>query len=220
MSYIDLAFIVIAALMIIAGACRGFMVSLLSMLRLIVGIPLAYFVSDMYYAQLYNRFVKEIAYNNVLEELSQTQSVESIISNVKELTASLPEVFTKDIDFAGALSLEEISRVITDSVIEPIALVIIRILIFAAIFIAFYIITGIIILAVKRTRKKEHAPFKKTDYVLGGAFGLVKALAVIFTAATIISYISGIIPQDNSFIKQAESSYALEFINTYNPLIK
>lgn len=220
MNYIDLAFIVIAALMIIAGACRGFMVSLLSMLRLIVGIPLAYFVSDMYYAQLYNRFVKDIAYNNVLEELSQTQSVESIIRNVKELTASLPEVFTKDIDFAGVFSTEEISRVITDSVIEPIALVIIRILIFAAIFIAFYIITGIIILAVKRTRKKEHAPFKKTDYVLGGAFGLVKAFAVIFTAETIINSISGIIPQDNSFIKQAESSCALEFINTYNPLIK
>ena len=79
MNYIDLAFIVIAALMIIAGACRGFMVSLLSMLRLIVGIPLAYFVSDMYYAQLYNRFVKEIVYNNVLEELSQTQDRKSVV---------------------------------------------------------------------------------------------------------------------------------------------
>lgn len=220
MNYIDLAFIVIAALMIIIGACRGFMVSLLSMLRLLVGIPLAYFVSDMYYTQLYNRFVKEIAYNNVLEELSQTQSVESIIRNVKELTESLPAVFGKDIDLTGALSLEEISRVITDSVIEPIALIIIRIFIFAAVFIAFYIITGIIILAVKRMRRKEHVPFKKTDYVLGGAFGLVKAVAVIFTAATIITSITGIIPQDNSFIKQTESSYALEFINTYNPLLK
>lgn len=220
MSYIDLAFIVIAALMIIVGACRGFMVSLLSMLRLIVGIPFAYCVSDMYHAQLYNSFVKDIVYNNVLEELSQTQSAENIIRNVNEFTGSLPSVFTKDIDLAGTLSIEEISRVITDSVIEPLALVIIRIIIFAAVFIAFYVITGIIILAVKRLRKKEHAPFKKTDYLLGGVFGLVKALAVVFTAATIISYVSEIIPQDNSLIKQVQSSYALEFINTYNPLLK
>ncbi|MDE5983802.1 MAG: CvpA family protein, partial [Eubacterium sp.] len=163
--------------------------------------------------------VKDIAYNNVLEELSQAQSIETIISNVKDFTESLPSVFSGNIDFAGALSIEEISRVITDSIIEPIALVAIRIIIFAAVFVAFYVITGIIILVVKRFRKKEHAPLKKTDFILGGAFGLVKAAVFIFTAATIIGYISAIVPADNSFIEIADNSYALEFINIHNPFL-
>ncbi|MDE6154999.1 MAG: CvpA family protein [Eubacterium sp.] len=219
MNYIDLIFIIITAVMIIAGACRGLVVSLLSMLRFIAGIPLAYFVSDTYYSQIYNNLVKDIAYNNVLEELSQAQSIETIISNVKDFTESLPSVFSGNIDFAGALSIEEISRVITDSIIEPIALVAIRIIIFAAVFVAFYVITGIIILVVKRFRKKEHAPLKKTDFILGGAFGLVKAAVFIFTAATIIGYISAIVPADNSFIEIADNSYALEFINIHNPFL-
>lgn len=219
MNYIDLTFIVITVVMILVGACRGLIVSLLSMLRIIVGTPLAFFVSDMYYSQIYNNLVKDIAYNKVLDELSQAQSIETIISNVKEFTASLPSIFSDSINLTGALSLEEISRAITDSVIEPIALVVIRITIFVAVFVAFYVITGIIILLVKRLRKKEHAPLKKTDFILGGVFGLVKAAVFVFTAATIIGYISAIVPADNSFIKLAENSYALEFINTHNPFL-
>lgn len=219
MNYIDLAFIVIAAVMIIAGAYRGLVVSLLSMLRFIAGIPIAYFVSDTYYSQIYNNLVKDIAYNRVLEELSQTQSVETIISNIKDFTDSLPSIFSGSIDLTGALSIEEISRVITDSIIEPIALIAIRLILFAAVFVAFYIITGIIILAVKRLRKKEHAPLKKTDFILGGAFGFIKAMVFVLACATIISYASAIVPADHPFIKTAESSRALEFINTYNPFL-
>lgn len=219
MNYIDLAFIGITAAIIIAGACRGLIVSLLSMLRFIIGIPLAFFVSDMYYSQIYNNLVKDIAYNHVLDELSQAQSIETIISNVREFTDSLPSIFSDNIDFTGALSIEEISRAITDNVIEPIALVAIKIIIFAAVFIAFYLITGIIILAVKRLRKKEHAPLKKTDFILGGLFGLVKAVLFVLTAATIIGYISAVVPADNSFIKLVESSYALEVINAQNPFL-
>lgn len=219
MNYIDLAFVVITVVMIIAGACRGLVISLLGMLRIIIGTPLAFFVSDMYYAQIYNSLVKDIAYNNVLDELSQAQSLENIIANVKEFTQLLPNVFPHNIDLTSMLTLEEISRAITDSVIEPIALVAIRIILFISVFVAFYLITGIIILVVKRLRKKEHAPLKKADFVLGGIFGLIKAAVFVFTAATIIGYITNIIPADNSFIKLADGSYALELINTHNPLL-
>lgn len=219
MNYIDLAFIVITAVMIVAGACRGLIVSLLSMLRIIVGAPLAFIVSDLYYSQIYNNLVKDIVYNNVLEELSQAQSIENIMADVKEFTQLFPNLFSGNIDLTAALSLEELSRAITDSVIEPIALVAVKIILFAAVFVAFYVITGIIILVVKRLRKKEHAPLKKTDFILGGAFGLVKAAVFAFTAATIIGFVAEIIPTGNSFIKLADSSVALEFINTHNPLL-
>ncbi len=222
MNYIDLAFIIITALMVIIGAQKGLLVSLLSMLRFFIGVPLSFFVSEKYYQQAYDSFLKETAYNEVFEKVSQSQSVNSIIKAVDEFTGSLPSVFSQGIDTASfkSLSVEEISKAVTDSVVEPIALIIIKIILFIITFVLFYIVAGIIIFLIKRLQKKEHMPLKRTNAFLGGVFGLLKAVILIFTAAAIIGYICDILPQDNSFIKQTDSSYALEFINSYNPLLK
>lgn len=222
MNYIDLAFIIITVLMVIIGARKGFLVSLLSMLRFFIDVPLSFFVSGRYYQQAYDSFIKENAYNEVLEKISQSQSVNSIIKAVDEFTDSLPSVFSQGIDTDSFknLSVEEISRTVTDSVVEPIALIIIKIILFIITFVLFYIAAGIVIFLIKSLQKKEHMPLKHTNSFLGGVFGLLKAVVLIFTVSTIIGYMSDILPQDNSFIKQADSSYALEFINTDNPLLK
>lgn len=222
MNYIDLALIIITALMVIIGACRGLIISLISMVRFTIGVPLSFFVSEMFSKLVYDGFVKEIAYQKVSERLADSQSVNSIIKSVDDFTNSLPSIFSKGIDTASfkILSIDEISRAITDSVVEPIAVVIIKILLFVITFVLFYIITGVIISFIKTLQKKDHMPLKRTDIVLGGVFGFVKAFVLMFTLATIIGYICSIIPQTSSFAKQADSSFALEFINTYNPLLK
>lgn len=220
MSYIDIAFIAITVFFVLAGACRGLVVSLLSMLRFVIGTPLAFFVGDRYASSIYDSLVREIAYNRVAQEISQSRSLDNIISNVKEITESLPSIFSQGVNLSGNLSIDEISRAITDTVVEPIAVVVIKILLFAVTFVAFYVVTGVLILMIKRLKNKEHMPLKRTDYILGGAFGLIKAMVFLFTTATVIGYICDILPQDNSFLKQAEGSLALEFINTYNPLMK
>ncbi|MDE5973536.1 MAG: CvpA family protein [Eubacterium sp.] len=45
-SYIDIAFFAMAVIMIIAGVKKGFLVSLLSMAKFIIILPLSYFLSD------------------------------------------------------------------------------------------------------------------------------------------------------------------------------
>lgn len=45
-SYIDIAFLVMAVIMVIAGVKKGFLVSLLSMVKFIIILPLSYFLSD------------------------------------------------------------------------------------------------------------------------------------------------------------------------------
>lgn len=44
-SYIDIAFLALAVILVIAGACRGLLVSLLSMARVILIIPCSYFAA-------------------------------------------------------------------------------------------------------------------------------------------------------------------------------
>lgn len=45
-SYIDIAFFALAVIMIIAGIKKGFLVSLLSMVKFVIILPLSYFLSD------------------------------------------------------------------------------------------------------------------------------------------------------------------------------
>ena len=45
-SYIDIAFFAMAVIMVIAGIKKGFLVSLLSMVKFIIILPLSYFLSD------------------------------------------------------------------------------------------------------------------------------------------------------------------------------
>ena len=45
-SYIDIAFFAMAVIMVIAGVKKGFLVSLLSMFKFIIVLPLSYFLSD------------------------------------------------------------------------------------------------------------------------------------------------------------------------------
>lgn len=221
MSYIDIAFIVITVLMIVMGACRGLIVSLLSTFKYIIGIPLSFFLSDLLHQRLYNEFVKDIVYNTVFEQLSESQAAGSLTESINSFVNEMPEYFANSFDISrlGGLSVEDISRSITDSLLEPIALTIIRVIVFLVVFVVFCVIISILIAVFSKLQKKEHAPLKKTNSLLGGVFGLLRAILFIITISTIIGYISTVIPQDNSFIKQVDDSYALEFINTYNPFL-
>lgn len=50
-SYIDIAFLALAVIMVIVGVKKGFLVSLLSMVKFIIILPLSYFLAD--YVQPY-----------------------------------------------------------------------------------------------------------------------------------------------------------------------
>ena len=208
--------------MVAVGARRGLIVSLLSTVRFIIGVPLSFYVSESYSRQVYDSFVKEIAYNKVAERLAESESVNSIISGVEEFTSSLPGLFSQSIDTSAfkGFSLDEMSRRITDSIVEPIAVIIIKVLLFIITFLVFFLVTGLVILLIKKLRKRNKTPLKRTSTVLGGVLGLLKALTLIFALSTILSYICDIIPQDNLFARQVNSSFVLNFINSYNPLLK
>lgn len=213
MNYIDLAFIIITVVMILIDAGKGFAVSFVGIVRIVVGAPLAFFVSKACYLKIYDNYVKDAVYNGVLNKLSKSNSIDTVINGINEFKNLIPGTFSNSIDTKVNNLLEQISQTITDSVIEPVALVVIRILLFAVIFIAFYLITGIIILITKRVKEGNITPAKKKDFMLGGVFGLIKALVIVVVCALALNYISTLIPSDNSFVKLADDSFALEFVN-------
>ena len=87
------------------------------------------------------------------------------------------------------------------------------------IFVLFSIFMGVLMTVFKRLQKKEHAPLKRTNRILGGVFGLVKAVLFTYAVSTIIGYILLIISADSSFAKQAQASQIIQLLNSNNPLL-
>lgn len=156
-SYIDVAFIVIAVIMTAVGAGRGLVVSLLSAARFVLIIPCSYILADY-------------------------------------VTPYVPEsIFAEQ--------PEQIKEVA----------------VFLTCFIVLLIASSLIIDLFLKMQKKKGMPLRNTNAFLGGVFGLVKAAALVFVISTILGFLLDLIPDSGRFVQAIESSYAVKYINDFNP---
>lgn len=155
-SYIDIAFFAMAVIMVIAGIKKGFLVSLLSMFKFIIVLPLSYFLSD---------YVKPYIPADIIGEAPETA---------------------------------------------------IEIIAFLVCFIVLLIIADVILMLLKKLQKDKDLLLHNTNAVLGGAFGFVKAVIIVFVFSAVIGAAEQYIPKDSAFVEMVDSSYAVDFINNIN----
>lgn len=155
-SFVDIAFIAITAVIVFAGIKRGLVVSLASMLRFILIVPVSLVASK--YLEPYVR----------------------------------------------------------DKISQDIPKTLFSVLLFVACLVLLAILTGILLIVLKKLQKKKDMPFHATNSVLGGVFGFIKALVVVITLAGICSVAVGFIPKDNEFYTAIKGSYAVNFISSFN----
>lgn len=223
MNYIDIFFVVLIVLTVWAGYARGLFVSLISLLRFAVGVPLAFALSSQYNSYVYNEFVREFASNKITESLNSSADIDAFAASVREAAAELPLGLEHvlDLSFLDNVSNSSAVDLIMQNIVEPAALVMIQILIFILTIAVFYVITGIIISLVKKIERKEHVPLKKTNKFLGAVFGLAKSVIAVMAIAAIFNFVLDLYGNisGNTFIRQLSSSSVLNFINQYNPIL-
>lgn len=221
MNYVDLAIAVLTAVIVYIGFRRGLLVSLISMLRLVIAVPLSAWVGGAYSQQIYDSFIEEYAIERITSKLSDTSQISDFAADLRELVSSFSYLFsnTAELNIADSLTPEGAAVYIADNIIEPAAVEIVKIVLTILTFLIFYVITGIIVSVVKKLREKKHLPFHNTNSFLGGVFGFVKAVTVIFVVGFAADYIIGAQLFDNEFVSQLGTSKVLNFVNNFNPLI-
>lgn len=221
MSWFDIIFAALIIIMTVYGARRGIIISLLSMLKFAAGIPVSYFISNNLYQKLYDGYVKQYLYDGMAKRLSEA-SADSIVTDIKDFASSLPGDLAKEFDMArlDSLSVDELSRSVTDSLLQPIILAAIKIIVFVASFIIFCIIISIVISLVRKIRNRKNAPLKKTGSFFGGVFGFIKSLILICAVVFCIGILREVLPADNIILLQADKSYIIDFINSVYQSIK
>lgn len=190
MNYIDLALVIILLAAVLGGYLRGFFVSLLSLVRFAAGVPLSFFAADRLSETFYNSCVRERLSTSVALQLEQN-GVDAAITSFKEAVASLPQLLqgAADMSFLDNANAAAFTQGIMENIVDPIAVVICEIVIFILTLFIFYVITGIVISVVKKIRKREKAPFRKTDRFIGAVFGLVKGVIAVGALCVIGNYI-------------------------------
>ncbi|MDE6658744.1 MAG: CvpA family protein [Eubacterium sp.] len=220
MNYVDLFIIVLFLVIVFEGYARGFLVSLLSLIRFAVGIPVSFLVAENYSTVVYTNCFRESINTQVLNGI-ENSGLEQFVSSVKDSVNALPSVFkgSADLSFLNNATAASAADGVMKNIVDPVADRITQIVLFVITIVVFYIVTGLILFAAKKLSNSKHAPFRKTNKFLGAAFGFVKALIFVFAISKIGAFFTeNLNSVDNSFLQQVASSGIIEFVNKFNPI--
>ncbi len=221
MNYLDIAFIVIAVLLAAVGCRRGFIVSVLQFAKTVVSIPLSMFVSSFYSEEIYNSYVKQ----QVVTELGKKISESSAQNFLNELSTSLsnvplmPDDFQEKINLLNASGGEDLSLQLVDTLLQPMILLCVKIVVFAVCLIICSLVFGLIISLFSRRKDDEKKKLgSKINTLLGGAFGVLKAAAVVFAVSLVLEASLGFAQENSEFSQFVLNSRVFTFVSGINPV--
>ena len=221
MNYIDIFILVLFVVIVFEGYARGFVVSLLSLARIAVGIPVSFLVADKCSNMVYTNYFRETNSQNVLTGIEKS-GADTYIQTFKNTINGIPDVFKGTVDFSllDNASAASTAESIMSNIVDPIAAMITKVIVFIVTLAVFYIVTAILLFVVKKITNSSHAPFRKTNKFLGALLGVVKALILVFAVARIGAFFTeNIAAGDNAFLQQLASSRIIEFANKFNPIL-
>lgn len=223
MNYIDVFLFVIIAVSIYVGYRKGLVVSLLDVICYVAGIPVSLYVSSKYNTLIYDSYVQQTVIEKLTQKIDSSANFDAFVSSVTDSINALPQFIAGQLDTSALNNLtnEKAVSYIEANVAKPIALIIIEVILFIAVFAVFAIVTSLVKDIFKSLNRKKHIPFSRTNRFLGGVFGAVKAGAVLMIIGAVVNYVTAAMPNENTnkFFSQLNSSAVIEYINEFNPLI-
>ncbi|MGN1420546.1 MAG: CvpA family protein [Eubacterium sp.] len=191
------------------------------MLRVAIGVPLSLYVGEAYNKPIYDNYIRQYALEQVGKKFSDSQEITAFTTKLRESinTFSFLLEDKTDLDVINNLTADKAAIYITDNIIEPVAVEIVKLVLILLTFLLFYVITGIIVSVAKKIREKKKLPLHNTNSILGGLFGLLKALIIVLVIGAAADLIISLNGNDNEFLRQLEGSTILKYINEYNPIL-
>lgn len=226
LNYVDVIIVGVLLLAFFVGYAKGILITLVNLIRYSVGLFLCMFVANGYSEMFYNSFVKERIVNKLSTQVVTSANIDEILANLNTTVNSLPSFVKKGIDISSLSfsSGDDIASIIAENVFQPIALIILKALLFVLTFVVFFGLTGLIIHGIrkrnskKRSESRHKSKLKTVDRIFGGLFGLVKGALIVFIFVSAVGAISQIDSfRDNAFISTALNSSLYNYLLDVNP---
>ena len=225
LNYIDLAFVLLLILAAVNCYHRGFVVNLLGFIKWSVGLFLCFFVSSYYAENVYDIFIRPRALDYINQKIVTSSNVDEILNNLTKMQSELPKPVAQLFDPSQVkLSSGDVAQSLLDNFFQPALMTLTKVALFVAVFIVFFLLMGIIILAVKHHNKKKDregdSKLRTADKVLGLIVGLIKGAVFVFAVAAVLNYAAEVFDdmgKFSAFVDYTESSALLTIIKEMNP---
>ena len=199
MNIVDLILFIVIALVAIASAKKGFLMTLFNIASYVIAGILSKIFSAPVAAYVYEGFLGEKVIGK-LQELMPSGSVEGEITTViLKVIETLPSyiqslinhfVNPADIVNAGAEGLNTVYTVemLEQSYLAPVIINVLGIVVMVLLFILLVFILRIVFSVInKGLTKKKHKFIRGTNTLLGAAFGAVKGTAIVALIAAVLN---------------------------------
>lgn len=223
MSYIDIAIIVIILLFTFLGYKKGIFISLLELLRYVVGLPLCFIASDKYANPVYQSLVKPRALESITKAIADSKSANEINSALDEAMSSLPSFVSNAIDLSKLqINKNDVAEQILEKGFEPLLINLTKGALFLLCFVVFFGITAVLLGIFRKARRKRESRkgksvLSKADRLIGAAFGICKSFVAIIALSAVMLYIQSI-SKNTELAAQIDASKLLPIIENINPL--
>lgn len=232
MNIFDIVFLAIVVLVIVLSAKKGFVSSCLDTLSVAISALASYILCVPVSDKLYDFFIRDLVKTEFRQALDEMSSSISVKEKVEGMIDALPETAVKFAESVG-ININSVSQTIfingmnnDDFLIEELANTfgykVMISLVQVIVFVILFILVSLLVRAVSNffSYTLEKLPIVgKVNTLLGGVFGLVKGLIIIF-AASIILYIAVETAETGSALQQLEGSQIYTFLKETNPIIQ
>lgn len=226
---LDIILILIMVITMIRSMRKGFLRCVLSLVCVVVAVIGASALCKPAAEWCYDNIADAVVVNSIKSELDSFLNDDSGTNAVKSAVESVPTVVIDQLDSLGLdleslingiteldLSSEETAVQISQQIVRPGALIVLRLICYLILFLIIRFICGIATNIIHRVLNVT--PLKKANKFLGAILGLAKGAAIIIAVALLLNlYVS--IVKDNDVLNQAiEFSHICGIINDVDPV--
>ncbi len=226
---LDVILLTIFAAFVFTAAKKGFMLSLLELIAVIVALVLSYQFSPVVAQAAYDNIVEEKLIETVETQIDEKLNISSSTAQAEVVLESIPD-FVESFASSVGIELDEVKAQITSETFsaenlatELVSKIAQPIVVAALTAICFLLLSVVLMFALKWVAQLLSKIFKlpllgTVNKVLGGVLGACKGVMVIIFVSTILKLI--FTGGDNEFSTAVNGSYVVGLLDNINPFIK
>lgn len=226
---LDVILLVIFVAFILIAAKKGFVLTLLELVALVVALVVSYQFSPVVAQASYDKIVEPKIIETVEKKIDETVDISATTEQAKVILDSIPEFMVKYAVSVGVdteeikvklsedkISSENIATQLTKRIAQPIVV--------GALTVVFFLLMSTILLFVLRwlaqlLSKSIKIPIvKKTNNILGGLLGACKGALVVVFICTILDFLFA--GSEGEIADIVNKSYIVGLLDNINPFVK
>ncbi len=226
---LDVILLAVFAAFVFTAAKKGFMLTLLELLAVIIALALSYQLSPAVAQAAYDGIFENKIIEEVETKIDETVDISVTAQQTNLILDSIPEFM---VDFAASVGVDteeikgkvSVEKVTSENIATELTQKIAQPIIVAVLTIVFFVLLSVVLLIALRwlaqmLAKLFRVPLvKNVNQILGGILGGCKGILVIIFICTILELIfSG---SDGEIAKAMNDSFVVGILDKINPFVK